>query len=304
MTTTIRTALATGALCITSAISLAAPRSPAPGDVVDVAVQAGRFKVLAAALDAADLVDDLQGPGPFTIFAPTDSAFAKLPAGTVDFLLQPENKQALIDILTYHVVPGEFFAVDVLAASQLDTLNGQRLDISLQAGLPFVDQAQIWVTDFAATNGVIHVIDEVLLPSTLNVLETADAAGTFQTLLAAVDAADLTAALGTPGPFTVLAPTDDAFAALPAGLVADLLKPENKERLVAILTYHVIPDRVFSDEALAAGTVSTLQGQTVSFTQNMNGAFVNGAQLLATDVDASNGVVHVIDAVLIPPTFF
>ena len=303
MKTTTRLSLAVGALGIASAFAIGSPRNPAPGDLVDTAVNAGRFNVLAAALDAADLVGALQGPGPFTVFAPTDSAFAKLPPGTLDFLLQPENKQALTDILLYHVVPGEFFAADVLAKSQLDTLNGQRLDISLSQGQPFVDQAQIWVTDVASTNGVIHVIDEVLLPSTLNVLQTAEAAGTFQTLLAAVDAADLTAALGTPGPFTVLAPTDDAFAALPPGLVTALLKPENKGRLVSILTYHVIPDRVFSDEALAAGSATTLQGNTVDFSLNGTDAFVNGAKLLATDIDASNGVVHVIDAVLIPPTF-
>lgn len=301
MNTTTRLSLAVGALGLASAISLGSSRNPAPGDLVDVAVNAGRFNVLAQALTAADLVGALQGPGPFTVFAPTDSAFAKLPPGTLDFLLQPQNKQALTDILLYHVVPGQLFATDVLASKTLDTLNGQRLDISLSQGQPFVDQAQIWVTDIGATNGVIHVIDEVLLPSTLDVLETAAAAGTFQTLLAAVDAADLTAALGGTGPFTVLAPTDAAFAKLPPGLITELLKPENKGRLISILTYHVIPDRLFSDEALAAGSVATLQGKSVNFSSNQSGAFVNGAKLEAVDIDASNGVVHVIDTVLIPP---
>jgi uncharacterized surface protein with fasciclin (FAS1) repeats len=296
-----RLSLAVCGLGLAGAISLGARSNPAPGDLVDVAVNAGRFTVLAQALGAADLVGALQGPGPFTVFAPTDAAFAKLPPGTLDFLLQPQNKQALTDILLYHVVPGKFLAVDVLASKSLDTLNGQRLDISLSQGQPFVDQAQIWFTDIGATNGVIHVIDEVLLPSTLDVLETAASAGTFQTLLAAVDAADLTAALGGPGPFTVLAPTDAAFAKLPPGLIAELLLPGNKGRLITILTYHVIPDRVFADEALAAGTVATLQGKSVSFTSNMNGAFVNGAKLEAVDIDASNGVVHVIDTVLLPP---
>jgi transforming growth factor-beta-induced protein len=301
MNTTTRLSLALGALGLTSAISLGFSRNPAPGDLVDVAVNAGRFNVLAQALTAADLVGALQGPGPFTVFAPTDSAFAKLPPGTLDFLLQPQNKQALTDILLYHVVPGKLGAADVLASKALDTLNGQRLDISLQQGQPFVDQAQIWVTDVGATNGVIHVIDEVLLPSTLDVLETAETAGTFTTLLAAVDAADLTAALGGPGPFTVLAPTDAAFAKLPPVLITELLKPENKGRLITILTYHVIPDRLFADEALAAGSVATLQGKSVTFSSNPNGAFVNGAKLEAVDIDASNGVVHVIDTVLIPP---
>jgi uncharacterized surface protein with fasciclin (FAS1) repeats len=154
---------------------------------------------------------------------------------------------------------------------------------------------------FGATNGVIHVIDEVPLPSTLDVLETAAAAGTFQTLLSAVDAADLSAALGGPGPFTVLAPTDAAFAKLPPGLITELLKPENKGRPISILSYHVIGDRLFSDEALAAGSVATLQGKSVNFSSTQSGAFVNGAKLEAVDIDASNGVVHVIDTVLIPP---
>ena len=109
MNTSTRLTLAAGVIGLASAISIGSPR-PAPGDIVDTAVNAGRFDTLAAALDAADLVGALQGPGPFTVFAPTDSAFAKLPAGTVEFLLQPENKQALTDILLYHVVPGEFFA--------------------------------------------------------------------------------------------------------------------------------------------------------------------------------------------------
>jgi transforming growth factor-beta-induced protein len=301
MRTTTRLSLAVGAIGIAGAISLGSSRNPAPGDLVDVALGAGRFTVLAQALSAADLVGALQGPGPFTVFAPTDSAFAKLPPGTLDLLLQPQNKQALTDILLYHVVPGQFLAADVLAAKTLDTLNGQRLDVSLSQGQAFVDQAQIWATDIVATNGVIHVIDEVLLPSTLDVLETAAGAGTFQTLLAAVDAADLTAALGGPGPFTVLAPTDAAFANLPPGLLSELLKPENKGRLVTILTYHVIPDRLFADEALAAGNVTTLQGKSVTFMSTAGGAFVNGAKLQPVDIDAANGVVHVIDSVLIPP---
>ena len=133
-------------------------------DIVDTAVAAGDFKTLAAALQAAGLVDTLKGPGPFTVFAPTDEAFAKLPAGTVEELLKPENKEKLVGILTYHVVPGKIMAKDVVSLTSAKTVNGQSLTISTQNGAVMVDKARVVKTDIAASNGVIHVIDTVILP--------------------------------------------------------------------------------------------------------------------------------------------
>ena len=133
-------------------------------DIVDTAVAAGDFKTLAAALQAAGLVDTLKGPGPFTVFAPTDEAFAKLPAGTVEDLLKPENKQKLISILTYHVVAGKVMAKDVVKLHEAKTVNGQDVKIMVDGGKVMVDNANVIKTDIQCTNGVIHVIDSVLLP--------------------------------------------------------------------------------------------------------------------------------------------
>lgn len=132
--------------------------------VVAVATEAGSFKTLVAAIQAAGLADTLQGPGPFTVFAPTDEAFAKLPAGTVENLLKPENKGKLAAILTYHVLPGKVMAADV-SAMQAKTVNGKALNIGVGAGGVTVDGAKVVKTDIAASNGVIHVIDSVVLPN-------------------------------------------------------------------------------------------------------------------------------------------
>jgi uncharacterized surface protein with fasciclin (FAS1) repeats len=133
-------------------------------DIVDTAVAAGDFKTLAAALQAAGLVDTLKGAGPFTVFAPTDEAFAKLPAGTVEDLLKPENKQKLVSILTYHVVAGDVMAKDVVKLSEAKTLNGKELKIMVEGGKVMVDSANVTKTDIQCSNGVIHVIDSVLIP--------------------------------------------------------------------------------------------------------------------------------------------
>jgi transforming growth factor-beta-induced protein len=134
-------------------------------DIVDMAVAAGSFKTLAAALTAGDLVQTLKGKGPFTVFAPTDEAFAKLPAGTLADLLKPENKAKLVSILTYHVVPGKVMASQVTGLKSAKTVNGQSVGISVMDGKVMIDKAQVVKTDIATSNGVIHVIDTVLLPA-------------------------------------------------------------------------------------------------------------------------------------------
>lgn len=135
-------------------------------DIVQTAVAAGQFKTLAAALDAAGLTATLEGPGPFTVFAPTDDAFAKLPAGTVQNLLKPENKAQLVAILTYHVVPGKLTAADVVKATELKTVEGKPLEVKAENGAVMIDNAKVTATDIDASNGVIHVIDAVVLPPT------------------------------------------------------------------------------------------------------------------------------------------
>jgi transforming growth factor-beta-induced protein len=271
-------------------------------DIVTTAVEAGSFQTLAAALTAADLVKTLQGKGPFTVFAPTDEAFAKLPEGTVAHLLKPENKAQLVAVLTYHVVPGTVMAADVIKVSAASTVNGQRVEVRVTGGGVKIDSANVVKADVSCSNGVIHVIDQVLLPSTKNVPMTAASTGTFKTLLAAAEAAGLVEALAGDGPITVFAPTDQAFAKLPKGTVANLLKPQNKHQLVNILKYHVVAGRAFSNELLDAKSAKSLQGGYLNVTLNDSGARVNGAKLIKTDIDASNGVIHVIDSVMLPST--
>ena len=268
-------------------------------DIVDTAIAAGSFNTLAAALQAADLVDALKGEGPFTVFAPTDEAFAKLPAGTVETLLKPENKAQLQAVLLYHVVPGKAVAKDVVGKPAWATLNGQQINIATKGESPMVDNAKIVSTDVMASNGVIHVIDTVILPETKNIPQVAEAAGSFTTLLAAVKAAGLAETLMGEGPFTVFAPTDEAFAAL-GSTVQDLLKPENREALTGILTYHVVPGRVFAAQAKTLSEAPTVNGQTLPIKAKYGDLMVGNAKVVAADIDASNGVIHVIDGVLIP----
>jgi uncharacterized surface protein with fasciclin (FAS1) repeats len=152
-------------LALVACLAAVSPaRAQQTKDIVDTAVAAGSFKTLAKALAAADLVGTLTGPGSFTVFAPTDEAFAKLPAGTLDHLLKPENKAMLVRVLTYHVVPGKVMAADVVTISSTKAVSGDALNIKVAGGDVMVGKARVVKTDIAASNGVIHVIDHVLLP--------------------------------------------------------------------------------------------------------------------------------------------
>jgi uncharacterized surface protein with fasciclin (FAS1) repeats len=267
-------------------------------DIVDTAVAAGSFKTLAAALKAADLIDTLKGKGPFTVFAPTDEAFGKLPKGTVEDLLKPENKAKLAGILTYHVVAGKVMAADVVKLTKAKTVHGSEVTIAVKGGKVKVDNANVVKTDIQTSNGVIHVIDAVILPK--DVVDTAVAAGSFKTLAAALKAADLVETLKGKGPFTVFAPTDEAFSKLPEGTVADLLKPENKEKLVGILTYHVVAGKVMAADVVKLKEAETVQGSKVSIKVANGKVMVDNAQVVKTDILCGNGVIHVIDAVIVP----
>lgn len=273
---------------------------PAAMDIVDTAVSAGSFKTLVAAVKAADLVGTLKGAGPFTVFAPTDEAFAKLPPGTVASLLKPENKAKLQAILAYHVVPGKVMAADVVKITGAVSVQGQQIDIAVKDGKVTVDSANVVKTDIVCTNGVIHVIDSVILPADKDIVDTAVAAGSFKTLAAAVKAAGLIDTLKGEGPFTVFAPTDEAFAKLPAGTVESLLLPENKEKLVAILTYHVVAGKVLATDAVQLKSAKTVNGKDVMIKVADKSVMVDAAKVVATDIEASNGVIHVIDSVLLP----
>lgn len=281
-------------------LTVAPVNAAAEKDIVDTAVGAGSFKTLVAAVKAAGLVDTLKSKGPFTVFAPTDEAFAKLPKGTVESLLKPENKGKLQAILTYHVVAGKVMAADVVKLSGAVTVQGQQVDIAVKDGKVTVDSATVLKTDIGCSNGVIHVIDSVILPADKDIVETAVSNGSFKTLVAAVQAAGLVETLKSEGPFTVFAPTDEAFAKLPEGTVANLLKPENKEKLIAILTYHVVPGKVLASDVVKLNSAKTVNGKSALVKVADGGVMIDGANVVATDIETSNGVIHVIDSVILP----
>ena len=192
-------------------------------------------------------------------------------------------------------------AEQVVDLDGAQTVNGQRLTISAGEDGVQVDGANVVKTDIECSNGVIHVIDAVLLPATKTIPEIAQADGRFTTLLAAAEAAGLVETLSGEGPLTVFAPTDEAFGALPAGTIKTLLQPENREQLADILKYHVVAGRKYSGDVASADSVATVLGPKLEVEPSESGVLIEGARLLATDIDAANGVIHVIDRVLTPP---
>ena len=278
------------------------PEEESLGTIVDIAVADGRFTTLVAALQAADLVGALSGEGPFTVFAPTDDAFAKLPEGTVEALLA--DIPALTDILLYHVVSGAVLAEDVVMLDSAETLLGEMVEIRVEGGMVYINDAQVIITDIIASNGVIHVIDSVLLPPEPEeplgtIVDIASADGRFETLVAAVVAADLASTLSGVGPYTVFAPTDDAFNKLPEGTIAALL--EDIPALTDILLYHVVLGEVLAEEVVSLWYVETLLEKDIEIRVVDGNVFLNDAQVIITDIMADNGVIHVIDTVLLPP---
>ena len=275
--------------------------------VVDIIVGSAVHETLEAAVIAAELDDDLSGEGPFTVFAPTDSAFAALPEGLIDTLLADPTGD-LADILLYHVL-GAAVPSDSLSDGQTAmTLEGSDVTVTIDSSGVFINDAMVVLTDIMADNGIVHVIDAVLVPpvDTMVVIDSSVVdiivgSAVHETLEAAVIAADLVGALSGEGPFTVFAPTDSAFAALPEGLLDTLLADPSGD-LTNILLYHVLGAAVPSDSLSDGQTATTLQGSDVTVTIDSSGVFINDAMVVLADIMADNGIVHVIDVVLVPPT--
>ncbi|MEZ4710411.1 MAG: fasciclin domain-containing protein [Caldilineaceae bacterium] len=376
----------------------AAPEEAAePMDIVDTAMAAGNFTTLITALETADLIDTLKSEGPFTVFAPTDDAFAQLPEGTVDALLQ--DIDTLTQVLLYHVVPGVLLSSDLSDGMEAETAQGSTVVFTQGADGLMVNDAVIDPADVEATNGVIQVIDKLILPpleqspvaeatpepteeaaeeaaatpeateepteeaaaeaaeatpepteeaaeeaaatpeateepteeaaeeaaeatpepteeaaeeaaaeeaaaaggemAADNIVAVAEADGNFTILLAALSATGLDETLMGEGPFTVFAPTDAAFAALPEGTLDALLA--DPDALTNVLLYHVAPGAVMSSDLTDGQSVGTVQGSPVTIGVSGGAYTVNDANIVAADVAASNGVIHAIDAVLLPP---
>jgi uncharacterized surface protein with fasciclin (FAS1) repeats len=282
------------------------PPEQSSNSIVDVVVNGDDFDTLEAAVVAAELVDTLSGPGPFTVFAPTDAAFEALPAGALDALLA--DKDALTAVLTYHVVSGELDAAAVSALETAVSLEGSELEIAVEDGKVVINgTVNVVQTDIKADNGIIHVIDAVLTPPEGNTEPPtntiADIVAThedFETLETAVVAAELAETLAGPGPFTVFAPTDAAFAALPEGTIEALLA--DKDALTDILTYHAVAGDVRAATVVTLPRATALNGVDIKVTVVDGKVRLNDSvQVTTTDVIADNGVIHIIDAVLLPP---
>ena len=262
-----------------------------PNDIPRTAQCTGIHDTLVTAVIQGGLLETLQGEGPFTVFAPTDQAFTD--AG-ID--LSTVSQSDLADILTYHVVSGAVPASAVTECMSADTVNGNPLSFAVNDGV-MVNDANVTIPDVNTSNGIIHVIDKVLLPTTTpnDIPRTAQCTGIHNTLVTAVIQAGLLETLQGEGPFTVFAPTDQAFA--DAGIN---LSAVNQSQLSEILLYHVLAANVNSS-AITDGLEQTMvNGDNVTFSTT-SGVMINGANVTLADVVTSNGVIHVIDKVLMPP---
>ena len=267
--------------------------------VVDIIVDSENHNTLETAVVAAGLVDALSGEGPFTVFAPTDDAFDALPEGTLDAVLA--DTDLLTSILTHHVAEGSVLSTDLEDGMMVTTLNGTELIVTINDNGVMIDNAMVTVADLTADNGVVHVIDAVLIPEDpTTVVDIIVNSENHNTLETAVVAAGLVDALSGEGPFTVFAPTDDAFDALPEGTLDAVLA--DTDLLTSILTHHVAEGSVLSTDLEDGMMVTTLNGTELIVTINDNGVMIDNAMVTVADLTADNGVVHVIDAVLIPET--
>jgi transforming growth factor-beta-induced protein len=270
---------------------------PTPS-IADLVEETADLSTLEGALVQAGLLSVLDGGGPFTVFAPVNSAFQALPDEVLSAVLADQD--LLQAVLLNHVVEGSVASGSLADGQVVTTLGGGTLTVSIQGGVVRIGDARVIQADVEASNGIVHVIDAVLVPGSdepeLDLVDLAVEAG-FSTLVAAVQAAGLEEVLRSEGPFTVFAPTDEAFENLPEGVLASLL--DDPEALAQVLTFHVVAGRVYAGDLEDGMEVTTVQGSQLTISLN-GGAQVNGANITAVDVEASNGVVHVIDAVLVP----
>ena len=280
-----------------------------PKNIVETAQADSRFSILVEAVVAADLATTLSSPGPLTVFAPTNDAFAALLAElgvTKDQLLA--DKALLTAVLTYHVLPAKVLRADVPAGKAITTVQGGIFKVDAVGGdLVITDgrnrTAKITATNLETSNGVIHVVDKVILPADKNVVQTAQALPDFSILVDAVVAANLQGTLSGSGPFTVFAPTNAAFAALLAelGVTKDELLAD-VPLLTRVLTYHVVSGRVLKADVPVGAAIPTVEGGTFTIDAGLAITDQSARQsaIVGTDVLASNGVIHVVDRVLLP----
>ena len=278
-------------------------------DVVQLAQSNSDLSILVEAVDAAGLSATLKQAGPYTVLAPTNAAFAALltELGVTKAQLLAD-KPLLTAVLTYHVLPATVRKADIPLGRAVTTVQGGIFKVdTVGTALRITDgrnrTANITATDLRASNGVVHVIDKVILPANKNIVQTAQSLPDFSILVEAVVAADLQGTLSGTGPFTVFAPTNAAFAALLAELgISKEALLANKALLTKVLTYHVVPSRVLKANVPIGTPITTVQGEPFSISASLAISDQRGrsANIVATDVLTSNGVIHVLDKVILP----
>jgi transforming growth factor-beta-induced protein len=268
-----------------------------PQTIVETMMNTSALSTLTKAVQMANLTDTLNGTGPFTVFAPTNSALAN--STYVNGLIAANDTANLTKLLTYHVVPYRVVMGNDTNSSLLKSVEGSDLVMIVNASGTFINGAKVVTPNIICSNGVVNIIDKVLIPPK-TIVETAAENGNFSKLVAAITAANLTTTLNGTGPFTVFAPTDAAFNALDQAVLSRLTASD-MANLTKLLTYHVVPGTITSAE-LKNGTVTTAEGEQLNVTVNGSNITVGNATVTMTDIVASNGIIHVIDKVLVPPS--
>jgi len=276
------------------------PAAPQQFTIWDVIQNSPDHTTLEAVVGLAGLDGALDSPGAFTVFAPTDAAFALVPQPIIDALIA-DPSGILTFILTYHVVPSVALFTDLADGQVITTLSGVDVNVSIVNGSVFINHAQVIVADIVTDNGVVHVIDAVIAPGIIanNVWEIIQGSPVHTILETGVAAAGLDGTLQNDYFFTVFAPTDAAFGALPAGTIESLIA--NPTALTNVLLYHAVGSEVPANSLVDGQNIEMLQGDNTTITLGMGGAMINNANIVAADLNAWNGIIHVIDAVLLPP---
>ncbi|MFT5424710.1 MAG: transforming growth factor-beta-induced protein [Phycisphaerales bacterium] len=278
-----------------------APSASAPSqdadDLASVAQRAG-LTTLLSLLEVSGL--ELPSGEPLTVLAPTNDAFAALPKAVVARLLTPEGKSDLLTILKHHVVPSRLASAELLSRRTVSALSGQRLAVNTDTEIR-IGESGVLAFDVPFQGGVVHVIDAVLLPELRSIQTLTSDTDALSTLSAAIAASGIGDQLGSEnGPWTVFAPANSAFENLPAGALETLLKSENRDELIRVLGLHLVPGRLYANELITTGKIQTYFGVPIEFSLENGRLRVGDAGLITTDIEAGNGLVHIIDSVLLP----
>lgn len=275
-------------------------------NIVELAESVPDLSILVKLVVAANLTSTLESPGPFTVFAPTNEAFESLGSETLERLLDPKNKDELVKVLTYHVVGASVHSKDLKNDESVPTVEGSNVTVHIHGSEVFINDAKVAKADVDADNGVVHIVEKVLVPPAAptekNIVQLAEEVPELSILVKLIEAADLVDTLSGTGPFTVFAPLNNAFERdVGKEELEELLKPENKAELTKILTYHVAAGSVHSKDLKNHERIKTVEGDDVTAYIVHEHVFINHARVVKADNDATNGVVHVTEGVLIPP---